>query len=339
MRIGIDARMLKKTGIGEYIKNLIINLSKIDKENEYILFLDQNNLKDYKVKQPNFKVELVKSAIFTLTEQAEMSFKAYLRRLDIFHSPHFVVPLLWPRKVVITIHDLTLNLFPDELLSRKASVYYNFMMISALKKADKIIAISNNTKKDIIDFFEVPQEKIKVIYEAVNSQYRSITDRDLLRKVKQKFSIAQEFLLYVGLKKPHKNLIKLIKSFEILRKERKVDVKLVIVGKMDPRYTGIACLTEKLGLGKEIILTGYISNEDLILLYNAARAFVFPSLYEGFGFPPLEAMACGTPVVSSNAGSLAEVLGEAALVFNPLDVNDMADKIHQVISNEGLRKS
>ena len=338
MRIGIDARMVKKTGIGEYLKNLIIELSKIDKKNRYIIFLNRKDLEDCKIKQPNFEIEIVKSAVFTLTEQIEMFFKVHSRKLDIFHSPHFVVPILCSCKTMVTIHDLILNLFPNEIGSRRARIYYNFMMASALKKANKIITVSNNTKKDITDFFEVPQEKIKVIYEAASSQYRPIIGRELIREINQKFNIAQEFLLYVGLKKPHKNLIRLIKSFEILRKKRKVDVKLVIVGKMDPRYTEIACLVGKLGLEKEVIFTGYISNDDLILLYNAARAFVFPSLYEGFGLPPLESMACGVPVVSSNAGSLVEVLGDAALVFNPLDINDMADKMYQIISDEGLRE-
>lgn len=340
MHIGIDVRMIDKTGIGQYIKNLIFNLAKIDKANHYTLFLNKVQQENYidTWKNDNFEKRFIRSPIFTIKEQIEFPFRLVLKNIDVFHSPHFILPLLYPLKYIVTIHDLIPIIFPEELTSKRAKIYYRSMLFSATQRANKIIAVSNYTKKDIVNICNIPPIKIEVVYEGVNDCYRPIKDKRILDHIKKKFGIDREFLLYVGLSKPHKNLVRLIKAFKILRKNIRLDLKLVIAGKIDPRYPEVRKIVDKLGLREDVIFTDFVSDQDLVLLYNAAKAFVFPSLYEGFGLPPLEAMACGTPVVSSKVASLAEVLGDAAVVFHPLDIHDMADKVYQVVSDENLRK-
>jgi len=340
MHIGIDVRMIDKTGIGQYIKNLIFNLAKIDKANHYTLFLNKVQQENYidTRKNDNFEKRFIRSPIFTIKEQIEFPFRLVLKNIDVFHSPHFILPLLYPMKYIVTIHDLIPIIFPEELTSKRAKIYYRSMLFSATQRANKIIAVSNYTKKDIVNICNIPPIKIEVVYEGVNDWYRPIKDKHILDNIKRKFSINGEFLLYVGLSKPHKNLVRLIKAFKILRKNVKIDLKLVIAGKIDPRYPEPRKITNKLDLKEDIIFTDFVSDQDLILLYNAAKIFVFPSLYEGFGLPPLEAMACGTPVVSSRVTSLAETLDGAALTFDPLDIYDMADKIYQVVRDENLRR-
>lgn len=338
MRIGIDARVSRHTGIREYVQNVIKNLSKIDKRNEYVIFLNKEDLPDYSLDQSNFKQRIIRSKAFTISEQVEIPFFVRLERLDIYHSPHFVLPLFNSCRNVVTIHDLIPKFFSEELSSFMAKIYYNFMLKAAMKNAAKILTDSNATKKDIIEIFDVPDGKITVTYLGVSDKYRPVDQEDLSSKIKKKFNISEDFLLYVGLQKPHKNLVRLIEAFKILLWDPKIRVQLLIVGKKDTKSSAVIRTIERLNLKDSIRLTGYVSKEDLPLIYNAALAFVFPSLYEGFGLCPLEAMACGTPVISSDFTSLKEVLGDAALIFNPLDIRDMADKMRQIITDEALRK-
>ena len=338
MRIGIDARVSRHTGIREYVRNLIKNLRKIDRSNQYVIFLNTEDFPDYSLEHSGFKHRIISSKAFTISEQVEIPFFARLERLDIYHSPHFLLPLLNSCRNVVTIHDLIPKFFSEELSSFMAKIYYDFMLKAAMKNAAKILTVSDCTKKDLIEIFDIPDRKIKVTYEAAGDKYRPIDNEDLLNRVKKKFNISEDFVLYVGLQKPHKNLVRLIEAFKILLGDSKIKVQLLIVGKKDTKSSTVSRTIERLNLKDSICLTDYVPEEDLPLIYNAALAFVFPSLYEGFGLCPLEAMACGTPVISSNFASLKEVLGDAALIFNPLDIRDMADKMRQIITDEALRK-
>ena len=338
MRIGIDARMINNTGIGVYIKNLIDGLSKIDKKNEYLLFVDKKGFDDYKVQQKNFTFIKIKSKIFSLGEQYELPIKICKNNLDLFHGTHFNIPILCNCSVVVTIHDLILNLFPEEINSYKKKFYYHIIMNTSLRKSKKIIAVSENTKNDIMRLYRLPKEKVEVVYEAPASRFRKINNKIKFDFIKKKYSIYKEFMLYVGLKKPHKNLVRLIEAHNILRNVKNIDIALVISGKMDERYNEIMNIIDNYELNDNVIFTGYIPDDELVDLYNLAKIFVFPSLYEGFGLPPLESMACGTPVVSSNAGSLNEILDDAAIFFDAKNIYDMADKIYQVLTDIGLRE-
>ncbi len=338
MRIGIDARMLRYSGIGKYIRNLIENLAGIDRKNQYILFCKEADLGVCKINQENFHFQVVRAPLFSLREQLSLPFMIKKNRLDIFHTPHFNLPLFLPAKRMVTIHDLIPLIFPEAGFSWLARTYYRFMNSQATKRARKIIVDSKNTKRDLIKFFKVPEGKIEVIYGAVSERFRPVNDAELLEKAKRRLDITKNFLLYVGLKERRKNLVSLIKVLEILRRKMDFDIQLVIVGKEDPRFTQAEETAKELDLVEEVLSLGEVSNEDLVLLYNAAQVFVFPSLYEGFGLPPLEAMACGTPVISSNTSSLPEVLGDTAILIDPHDINEWAEKIREVLTDEELRE-
>lgn len=338
MRIGIDARMLRYSGIGKYIQNLIENLAKIDRKNQYILFCKETDLKSCKIDQKNFNFRVVKTPLFSLSEQMVLPIKIKKNRLDIFHAPHFNIPLFSPIKKVVTIYDLIPLIFPRARSSWLSRAYYRFMNSQVVKRARKIITVSENTERDLLKFFKVPEGKIEVIYGAASERFRPVNDAKPLKEIKKKFSITKEFLLYVGLRERRKNLVSLIKVLEILRRKMDFDIQLVMVGKEDPRFTQVEETAKELDLVEEVLSLGEVSNEDLVLLYNAAQIFLFPSLYEGFGLPPLEAMACGTPVISSNTSSLSEVLGDAAILIDPNDTNKWVEKIREVLTNEDLRK-
>ncbi len=338
MLIGIDARMLRYSGIGKYIQNLIENLARIDRKNQYILFVKENDLGICKINQENFNFQVVRASLFSPREQLSLPIEIKRNRLDTFHTPHFNLPLFSPVKKVVTIHDLIPSIFPKARSSRLSRLYYRFMNSQAAKKAGKIIVDSKNTKKDLLKFFKILEGKIEVIYGGVSERFKPVNDTESLEAIKKKFNSTKNFLLYVGLRKPHKNLVSLIKVLGILRGKMDFDIQLVIVGKKDPRFTQVEEAAKKLDLVEEVLSLGEVSDEDLVLLYNAAQIFLFPSLYEGFGLPPLEAMACGTPVISSNTSSLPEVLGDAALLIDPNDTNKWVEKIKAVLTSEDLRK-
>jgi len=204
-----------------------------------------------------------------------------------------------------------------------------------LKTADKIITVSNSTKNDLMNHFNIPKEKIRVIFEAADEKFKSLNNKET-KEVKYKYHLNFPFILYVGGLAVHKNIPALIKAFYKVKKKG-IQHKLVITGTKRWKYKEIFETIDKLDLQNDVVFTGYVSDEDLPALYNAADLFVYPSIYEGFGLPPLEAMACGTPVITSNTSSLPEVVGDAGIMVDPYDVNGLADAMHEVLANEGLR--
>jgi len=337
MRIGIDARMIDWSGVGRYTQNLLKGLAAVDKENQYVLFCHHQSA-NLAPEAPNFATTIVTHPVFSMSSQLSWAREVNQANLDIFHSPHFVLPLLFAPSSVVTIHDLIPLLFPGNLRSKAAQMYYTTMIKLTTKKAERIIAVSNRTKEDLIKNLGISVRKITVIPEAADERYRPLEkEKGDFRTVLKKYA-SHQFLLYVGNYKPHKNLIRLVEAFDQALPELPKGSQLVIVGPRDKRYPEIGRLVKKLALEKSVILAGYVSEEELLILYNSATAFVFPSLYEGFGLPPLEAMACGLPVISSNLSSLPEVVGKAALSINPEDVEDMRRAIVGVFSDEELRQ-
>jgi len=207
---------------------------------------------------------------------------------------------------------------------------YQLTIRNAIKKAKKIIAISEHTKDDMIRLLKAPKEKIEIIYNGIGDEFKEIEELDLLKPTLKKYGIKKEFLLYTGVWRNHKNLPRLIEALSIIREKNGIDLQLVITGKPDPHYPEVKEAIKNYKLKDEVICTGLVEEKELVDLYNAADLFIFPSLYEGFGMPPLEAMKCGTPVVASKISSVPEICADAAVYFDPYDAKDIANKIMSV---------
>jgi len=346
IRIGIDARFFGpfQKGLGRYVQKLVENLEyiyKTESDKEFIIFLRKSNFNEYNPKNPNFKKVLADYRWYSFKEQIFMPFKIRKEKIDLMHFCHFNVPLLLHKKFVVTIHDLVLKRFPTRRASTLGplryfikQLFYKLVIYLAIKRAKKIIAVSNFAKKEILFYFKINENKVEVIYEGASDFFRckgSCSNSSL-----KKFGINMPYILYVGNAYPHKNLERLIFAFKKLIQKYKLNLQLVFAGEIDYFYKK---LQDKISNYKlPIIFTGFISDNDLYLLYKNALIYVFPSLCEGFGLPPLEAMSFGVPVVCSDKGALPEILGDSAVYFDPVNINDIAEKIRFVFKNNKLRK-
>jgi len=336
--IGIDARFYgpRQKGLGRYVQKLIDNLEKVDLSNQYIIFLRKENWLEYQPKNPNFKKVLADYPWYGFKEQFLMPFKIRQQRIDLMHFPHFNLPVFCFSPFVVTIHDLVLRRFPTRRASKLSpmgywlkNLAYRIVISSAVSRSKKIITVSNYTKGDILKYFKVGPDKIKVVYQGRPDEN--------VKSVAVKGNIAKPYLLYVGNAYPHKNLERLVFAFKRLVDDHQMSLRLVLVGEVDHFYKRLKNTCPRALLDK-IIFTDFLPDDDLNNLYQNASVYVFPSLYEGFGLPPLEAMSHGLPVVSSKAACLPEILGQAAIYFNPEDASEMAGQIKKVLTDEETRQ-
>lgn len=345
-RIGIDCRMYssKFTGIGRYVFELVQHLARIDTKNHYVLFFNEPEFA--KFIPPNKRFTKVNAGVshYSFGEQTVFLYKLLKEKLDLMHFTHFNAPILYRKKSVVTIHDLTLSFFPgNKMRSPFYRSAYRLTLSSSVRNAAKVITVSNNTAKDLQKIFKVPEQKIHTIYEGVTEEFVKNMNEEELEITKKKFDITKPFILYTGVWRSHKNLVSLIKAFEILRSKHNEEVQLVITGRQDSLYPEVKRAAHETKHESDIIFTGMTSEQDLINLYSTARAYCLPSLYEGFGLSPLEAMQCGTPAVVSRAACLPEICGDnpenpTALFFNPCDPSDIAEKLYTALVNEQVRK-
>ncbi len=330
MRIGIDARFISYTGIGRLIYHLVTKVPALDHGNDYVIFLRPEDMPDFNFTQTNVRKVQTISTYYDVAEQTTHWRIIQNQKLDLLHVPHFNVPLLYRGKLVVTIHDLIQAKLPSRntVPARIKRQVYKQIIRSALGKANQVLCVSNFTRQDIIDTFGTAPGKIQVIQNGVETKW--VTAQNSPQNPAQtltRYHLKAPFLLYVGLSSLHKNLARLIAA--VAKVNQTNPIQLAIVGKKDPRYTpALASKIAQLGMQSQIILTDFVPDQDLKLLYQLAKAFIFPSLYEGFGLPPLEALSLGLPVLSSNTTALPEVLGGNAIYFDPHDANDMAAKIN-----------
>ena len=350
MRIGIDIYPLTrkiKTGIGYYLYYLLKNLLEIDDKNDYILY--NNSGKEIELKYPNLYYSDTSSGnILNKFSTAWMILGARKQlikdKIDIFWGTHAIIPPNLPDsiKTLLNIHDLTISLGPGTM-SLGNFFIHNFLFKKSVLKAKKIIVISNTTADALKSVFNNKgiSDKISIIYDGIDTEKFKQSDADISKKyVSHKFDILADFILFVGTIEPRKNISGLLKAFKILKTKYGVKQQLVLAGGMGWKTTSIFKVCKRLSFGAdEVKFLGYVKEEDLIKLYCAANIFVFPSLYEGFGFPPLEAMSSGTPVIASAIPVFREILGEAAVLADPHNPDDIALKIYEVISNVNLRNS
>ena len=343
MRIGIDARMYSTefTGIGRYVYELVRHLIKIDEKNEYVLFMNQPEYEAFE--EPNKRVTkvLVNAHHYSFAEQFRYLLALRSAKLDLMHFTHFNAPIFYKRPSVVTIHDLTLSFFPGKKMnSAFYRMAYNWVLRAAVRNAKSVIAVSENTKADLVEITRTSPSKVEVIYEGVGEEFGPRGDEEYQEEVHKKYSITKEFLLYTGVWRGHKNLVNLIRAFALIHDGAEgFDLQLVITGEEDPYYPEVKRTVKELGLEHHVIYTGMAPEKELIALYQTAKAYVFPSLYEGFGLPPLEAMRCGTPVVASKSSCIPEICGDSnALFFDPYDPEDIANVVRRVLIDEGLQK-
>ena len=335
MRIGIDARLVQysQAGISQYTLRLLQEFATLAQDDQFVV-LQSRKQQGRLVDHSNFQVRSFWTPPHHRLEQLLLPFEIATIDLDVLHSPDFIPPFKRNCKSVITIHDLNFLLYPHFLTPESASYYGQ--IDQAVRNCDHIIAVSDSTKRDIIRLTGAAETKITVIYEAANPIYRPIKDEEFLRPIRSRLGIGGRFILFVSTIEPRKNVPTLLMAYKQLVESYHAEADLVLAGEKGWLADEVFALVDKLGLRERVRFLGRVAPEDLLGLYNAARLLVHPAFYEGFGLTPLEAMACGTPVVVSNTSSLPEVVGDAALLVDPTDVDGMTVAMWRLLSDNAL---
>ena len=340
IRVGINASKYFDihTGVGRYTSSLCRSISKGKDGNDYYFYLPGRNSGIYGkdmngVQLGEKRMFLQNNTLRILWEQILLPIKIRKDRLDLFHYTDHAMSLFQrTHPIVITVHDIAYIRFPY-LLNKSRQIYKKYILNSSIKRADIIIADSHSTKRDIIEFFNVDEKKIKVVYLGVESRFYPISN---VEEYRLRNNLPSKMILNVGTLEPRKNVVALIRAFKKLKGRGLKDYKLVIAGDKGWLYKRIFDEVKSNDLQKEVLFLGIVEDEDLPMLYNCADIFVYPSLYEGFGLPPLEAMACGIPVITSNTSSLPEVVGNAGIMVDPDDVNSLCESMCNVLKDKEL---
>ncbi len=348
LRIGIDARWIfpQISGVGRVTEKLIHHLGEIDRLNRYFLFFsDQEVMERYARRwegYPNLRPVPVPWGIFSPAGQVRLPSLIRKMGLDVFHSTNYFLPLfIRGIRAVSTIHDLIPLKFPHFTPRAKKTRFnrvFRLVLARCARRSNRIITVSGHTRDDLIADLGVAPEKIAVVYNGIDEKYRPLPEDGVKRFCGERLGFPNPFLLYVGRFDPYKNVPGLIRAFAAFRRGRTDDPRLVLAGHPDPRYPEAVETVASLGLDSRVVFLDGIDEEELIRLYNGARVLILPSFYEGFGLPPLEAMACGTPVITSDRGSLPEIVGTAALLVNPEREEEIAGAITKLWDSAPLRK-
>lgn len=332
-RVAFDARLWHNTGIGRYIRSLLPRLTGLD----LIVYVLPEDVEAAQAAFPHAAVRPCPAKPFSIAELLFWHKELRAQPFALFHAPHLNVPASGDIPLVTTIHDLIPLKFPGTTNSILGTYYFLLMANIAAGRSTRVITDSVNTKQDLEAMLEARPEKIRVIPLAPDAMFSVPAAPERIAAVKARFGLTGPYILYSGQWKKYKNLETLFRAFAQL-KERHPGLKLVLVGREDAKQHYVARLLRELKIGEDVVKTGYLEDEaDLVAIYQAARVFAFPSRYEGFGLPPLEAMAAGVPVVSSNAASLPEAVGDAGLLVPPDEVDTWVSALDSVLTDEALR--
>lgn len=335
MRIGIDARLWNESGVGRYTRNLIDQLQALDKNNEYILFVQDKDYGKIKGQISNIKWKIVKTNVRWHSFSEQTNFPRILNKenLDLVHFPYFSVPIFYNKPFVVTIHDLIINHFPTGKASTLFLPFYQLKLLGykyviskAAKKARKIITVSNATRDEIADHLKVNPDKITVTYEGIS---KITNDKSQIKNIKIQ---NKSYFLYVGNAYPHKNLERLFQAFNFLIPQYP-SIFLVLVGREDYFYKKLKEKAESMNLSSHVEFLGDAKDEELFQLYKNAKALVLPSLMEGFGLPALEAMANKCLVLCSDIPAFREICKDSAIYFDPKNIQNMSDQMKQVVNH------
>jgi glycosyltransferase involved in cell wall biosynthesis len=338
VRIGIDARKLHDFGIGTYIRNLLRQLARQDRHTEFVVLARPDDCESVGALGENFRAVVETAGNYSISEQIRVPLALRRERVTLFHAPHYVLPPLVMCRSVVTIHDCIHLMFPQYLPSRLALTYARVSIGLASRRATRVLTVSESSKRDILRFVDVPADKIDVIYNAFDERFGIEPAPEDVARVRERYQLHDPFVLYAGTVKPHKNVERLIEAFYLVRKQGMDHLKLVLIGDEISKYAALRRAVHSHQLHKYVRFLGYLPEHTLAVMYRLAGVFVFPSLYEGFGLPPLEAMASGTPVVTSNISSLPEVAGDAAVLVDPYDPQSIARGIERVLGDATLRQ-
>ncbi len=356
MHIAINAQLLsfsqnyRNGGISRYIRSLLMGLDQWlythqqANDHEFTIFVNgQDVVERLAVKHPRLHFVAVpwpesRPTSRIAWEQLKLPSFLHRRRIDVLHSPANVLPEMLPRSCagVVTLHDLAFLRFPH-VLTRAKRLYHRTFTIRSLQRATRIISVSESTRQDIMNLVGIPGERVQTVYPCIDERFSNVIGEKELASFRQRQGLTQGFVLFLGTLEPRKNLSTLIEAYAQLRKEYAISEKLVIAGGRGWLYNTIFEKVQSLGLASEVIFPGYVSDEELALWYRAASAFVYPSLYEGFGYPVAEALACGTPVVTSNVSSLPEAGSNVALTIEPGNAQAMAQASYKALTDQAFR--
>jgi len=341
MKVGIDSRAAiwyRGTGMGTYTYQLIRNIYLIDKKNDYHFFLPNERFQG---------TDPLTSGVFQSISQTKDIFWETVigaetinpEGVDVYHVPQNGIGLP-PKKIcptVVTVHDLIPYVLENTVGPGYLKIFRKEMP-RILEEADHVITVSEHSRKDLQKIMGLPEGRITVIYEAPESTYKPIKREVAKARIENKYGIKEHFILYIGGFSPRKNLRGLVSAFNKIYKDLKSPYKLIILGRKSRDYLGLLQMVERLDLNEWVLFPGFVPVQDLPFFYNASDLFVYPSLYEGFGLPPIEALACGTPTITSNNSSLPEVVGDAAVLIDPYDSLDLATAMHRVLTEPDLEQ-
>jgi glycosyltransferase involved in cell wall biosynthesis len=343
LNVGIDIRRAGEFGVGTYIKNLVLALARADDRDQYVLIGRQDQFARFGQLPPNFR--FVEYAERFDSPRSHLNFHFVLRRLglDVFHMPHRWVPYYVPGTYIVTLHDINNILFPNEGTSATAQKLRRHLLIRGLKRAARVIAVSNATKRDAVTHLGLDPRTISVVSDAVDEQVAQPVLEQERHRVLARYQIHDPFVLYAGRIQPHKNIPRLIEAFAVVKAELENhpsyhSLRLIIIGDEVSAFPAVRHSVMHSRIQHWVRFLGFVPIETLRVFYAAATAFMFPSLHEGFGLPPLEAMAHGTPVVTSSVSSLPETVGNAAVLVNPENVFDIARGLKQILLDDDFRQ-
>ncbi len=347
MRIGIDARFYgpSHAGLGRYTKNLVDQLAQLDTQNEYVVFLHTSNFDVFTTKNPHFTKVEVPFAHYSLQEQIALPKILNRYKLDVVHFPHLNVPINYKGKFVVTIHDLIMHKFKNRAVTTRVKPVYELKHLGyravtrwAAKKAQHIIVPSQAVKDEIVEFYKIPANRVTVTYEAADDMVIPARIKHSERKATlERYGISGKYIMYVGNVYPHKNIETLARAMSELN--RKYGVSLVLPSARSVFLQRTEDMMQRHGVRELVVLPGFVPDADLAVLYQSAAAYVFPSLAEGFGLPPLEAMMVGLPVVCSDIPVLREVCGSAARYFDPYSPDSLAKVVGKVVADESVQQA